>query len=271
MRQAALGLQYAHDAGLVHRDVKPANVLVDRQGVVKLLDLGLARFRYDQSDMLTKLYDDHHVLGTADYVAPEQTRDSHNVDGRADVYGLGGTFYFVLAGRPPFAEGTPAQKLVWHQTREPPPLPTLRAGLPPGVVAVVEKMMAKHPERRYQTPLEVAHALAPWVTGASPPPAEAELPALSPAALVAGLPPPPPASPPPVPPPPAAAPANPFAAPAPAAFPLYTPLPPPSRPRLTVLGVAAVVVLGVALGSAAGWWIKNQQSKPPEGKTSRSR
>ena len=122
IRQAALGLQHAHEtAGLVHRDIKPGNILVDRNGIVKILDMGLARFFHDEEDILTKKYDEN-VLGTADYLAPEQALDSHAVDIRADIYSLGATFYFCLTGRTPFAEGTVAQKLIWHQTRQPKPI-----------------------------------------------------------------------------------------------------------------------------------------------------
>jgi serine/threonine protein kinase len=119
MCQAAFGLQHAHEAaGLVHRDIKPGNILVDRTGAVKVLDMGLARFFHDEEDVLTKKYDEN-VLGTADYLAPEQALDSHAVDIRADIYSLGATFYFCLTGKTPFSEGTVAQKLIWHQTRAP--------------------------------------------------------------------------------------------------------------------------------------------------------
>src|SRR6266436_2683586 len=110
IRQAAIGLQHAHQtSGLVHRDVKPGNVLVDRTGIVKVLDMGLARFFHDEDDVLTKKYDEN-VLGTADYLAPEQALDSHGVDIRADIYSLGATFYFILTGSTPFSEGSVAQK-----------------------------------------------------------------------------------------------------------------------------------------------------------------
>ena len=121
--QAALGLQHAHEAGLVHRDVKPGNILLDRSGTIKILDLGLARFFHDQGDNLTREHDANAILGTADYLAPEQAIDSHLVDNRADVYSLGMTFYYLLAGTAPFAHGTLNQKLIWHQLRQPRPSP----------------------------------------------------------------------------------------------------------------------------------------------------
>ena len=103
--QAAQGLEHASQASLVHRDIKPGNILVDRSGVVKVLDMGLARFFNDEDDILTKKYDEN-VLGTADYLAPEQALDSHGVDIRADIYSLGATFYFMLTAKTPFGEGT---------------------------------------------------------------------------------------------------------------------------------------------------------------------
>ena len=142
---------------MVHRDIKPGNILVDRTGTVKILDMGLARFFHDEEDLLTKKYDEN-VLGTADYLAPEQALDSHGVDIRADIYSLGATFYFCLTGRTPFSEGTVAQKLIWHQTRQPKPIRALQPAVPEAMAAIIEKMMAKDPAHRYQTPLEVAEA-----------------------------------------------------------------------------------------------------------------
>jgi serine/threonine protein kinase len=160
--QSALGLQHAHEAaGLVHRDIKPGNILVDRSGTVKVLDMGLARFFHDEEDVLTKKYDEN-VLGTADYLAPEQALDSHAVDIRADIYSLGATFYFCLTGKAPFSEGTVAQKLIWHQTRQPRPIRSVRPDVPEALVAVIDRMMAKEAGQRYQTPLEVAEALGLW-------------------------------------------------------------------------------------------------------------
>jgi serine/threonine protein kinase len=181
IRQAALGLEHAHRAGLVHRDIKPGNLLLDRGGTLKVLDMGLARFFNDEDDILTRKYEEN-VLGTADYLAPEQALDSHTVDIRADIYSLGATLYFCLTGRTPFGEGTVAQKLIWHQTRQPRPIGTFRQDVPAGLVAVLEKMMAKDADQRYQTPAEVAEALAPWTQGEVAPPPEKEMPRLSPAA-----------------------------------------------------------------------------------------
>jgi serine/threonine protein kinase len=176
IRQAALGLHQAHLGGLVHRDIKPANLLLDRQGVVKILDMGLARFFHDKDDMLTKQQDEKAILGTADYLAPEQAMNSHEVDVRADIYSLGATFYYLLAGRPPFAEGTVAQKLVWHQLRNPTPLKALRADTPSALAAIINRMMAKDTAERYQTPAEVYEALAPWTQTPIPPPPDEEMP-----------------------------------------------------------------------------------------------
>lgn len=180
----AVGLQHAHEMGLVHRDIKPGNILVDRSGVVKILDMGLARFFNDEDDSLTKKYDES-ILGTADYLAPEQALDSHSVDIRADIYSLGATFYFLLTGQPPFPEGTVAQKLLWHQTRHPTPVYTLRPDAPPELIEIINRMMEKDLYRRYQTPAELMAALAQWVLTPIPPPTDRELPQLSPAAMSA--------------------------------------------------------------------------------------
>jgi serine/threonine protein kinase len=179
--QATLGLEHAHAAGLVHRDIKPGNLLIDRGGTVKILDMGLARFFNDEEDILTKKYDEN-VLGTADYLAPEQAVDSHEADTRADIYSLGATFYYMLTGRTPFEEGTIAQKLIWHQTRQPKPVTAYRNDVAPELVTIIQKMMAKQPEDRYQHPRELSQALATWGQRQIAPPPDAEMPRLSPAA-----------------------------------------------------------------------------------------
>src|SRR5204863_5917630 len=140
-----------------------------------------ARFFYDEDDLLTKKYDES-VLGTADYLAPEQALDSHSVDIRGDLYSLGGTFYFCLTGVAPFTEGTVAQKLIWHQTRQPKPIRSLRSDVPEEIAALVEKMMAKDPAQRPANPQAVADALAPWTQTPIPPPHDSEMPQFSPAA-----------------------------------------------------------------------------------------
>jgi serine/threonine protein kinase len=183
VRQAALGLQHAHEAaGLVHRDIKPGNILVDRNGIVKILDMGLARFFHEEEDSITRKYDES-VLGTADYLAPEQAINSHDVDIRADIYSLGATLYFCLTGKTPFNEGSIAQKLIWHQTRQPKSVKLMRPEVPDGIVAVVERSMAKDPNQRFATPLAMADALAPWTETPIPPPPAHEMPQLSRAAM----------------------------------------------------------------------------------------
>lgn len=162
-RQAADGLAHAHKMGLIHRDIKPANLLVDPQGIVKLLDLGLARFADDNQASLTIAHDEN-VLGTADYLAPEQAVNSHRVDTRADIYSLGCTFYFALTGHPPFPDGTLPQRLMKHQTAEPSSIAKERPGTPAELVAICQRMMAKSPDKRYQTSREVAEALANWLS-----------------------------------------------------------------------------------------------------------
>jgi serine/threonine protein kinase len=182
MWQSTQGLDHAFRVGVIHRDIKPGNILVDRAGVAKILDMGLARFYHTDDDMLTKKYDEKSVLGTADYVAPEQTINSHDVDVRADIYSLGATFYFLLAGHPPFPEGTVSQKLIAHQTKQPIPVDRLRPEIPPELSLVIRRMMAKSITERFQTPAQVYDALKPFSRSANTVPPEDEMPVLSPAA-----------------------------------------------------------------------------------------
>jgi serine/threonine-protein kinase len=176
IRQVAFGLQHAHQMGFVHRDIKPANLLLERSGLVKILDLGLVRSEADAASMLTKQLDNKSILGTADYVAPEQAVDSSKVDVRADVYSLGATLYFLLAGRPMFPEGRTAQKLVWQQIKEPVPIGRLRAGVPRDLARVVHRMLQKRPADRFQTVADVFDALAPFDRADVPPPDPALIP-----------------------------------------------------------------------------------------------
>lgn len=216
IRQAALGLQHAFERGMVHRDIKPANLLVARAvasdrrrsngmiprpldlrssgsalprldavqhypwGVIKILDMGLARytdpFTGQASTHLTQVGS---VMGTPEFIAPEQARDSHTSDIRADLYSLGCTLYYLLTGQPPFAHGTMTEKLLQHQLEAPPPLEPIRRQqmlawngpngaakvteatlqVPQQVENVVCRLLAKQPKDRYQTPIELANEL----------------------------------------------------------------------------------------------------------------
>ncbi|MBW3539672.1 MAG: protein kinase [Planctomycetes bacterium] len=160
--QAAAGLEHAHSRGIIHRDVKPENLLIDREGHVKLLDFGLALVKDEaDSEFSLAMIFGHDCLGTADYIPPEQSLDSQAVDARADIYSLGCTLYCLLTAKFPFPEKTGAAKLEAHRTKLPRPLKDRDPRLPDEVVAVVEKMMAKRPEDRYQSAAEVIAALEP--------------------------------------------------------------------------------------------------------------
>ncbi len=178
VRQAALGLQHAVEQALVHRDIKPANLMVvapnlappqsgqriplPPRPLVKILDMGVARL-YQMRDLgedsLTTLTRNGAVIGTPDYIAPEQLEDPHKADIRADLYSLGCTFYFLLSGRVPFPGGTLIQKLDRQRWETPPSVDQLRPEIPAAVASVVRKLMAKHPDDRYRTPGELADAL----------------------------------------------------------------------------------------------------------------
>jgi len=160
--QAAHGLQHAHDVGLIHRDVKPANLLVNSADRVKLLDLGLALFSDDKQASLTIDYNDK-VLGTADYLAPEQALNSHKVDARADLYGLGCTMYFLLTGQPPFPDGTIAQRIAKHQALMPTDVRKLRPQCPGELEGICVKLLQKDPKFRYASAAQTAEVLETWL------------------------------------------------------------------------------------------------------------
>jgi serine/threonine-protein kinase len=162
IRQAAEALGHAHDASIIHRDIKPANLLLDTKGTVKLLDLGLARFCDGKKGSLT-LDHDENVLGTADYLSPEQAINSHEVDTRADIYSLGCTFYYLLTGHPPFNEGTLSQRLLMHQKEAPPSIFVDRPDAPNDLVNICVRMMVKDAKGRYQTCREVSKVLSEWL------------------------------------------------------------------------------------------------------------
>jgi serine/threonine-protein kinase len=189
IRQAALGLQHAHERGVIHRDIKPGNLLVARPtaaglrsgpvrlptrptdtqpigqairsgaGIVKILDMGLARLEGDDQSQLTQA---GAVIGTPDFIAPEQATDASTVDHRADIYSLGCTFYYLLTGSPPYGEGSPAEKLQKHVNEKftPRPVEEIRRGMPPDVARILYRMMAKNRENRYQSAQDVADDIA---------------------------------------------------------------------------------------------------------------
>ncbi|MBM4000510.1 MAG: serine/threonine protein kinase [Planctomycetes bacterium] len=162
VRQAALGIDSAHHAGLIHRDVKPDNLLIRSDGSVKVLDFGLAMMDENDEEFSMAMIMGQDRLGTADYVAPEQSINSYRVDHRVDVYGLGCTLYFALAGRPPFLAATNAEKIRNHREKKPDAIDLLRPDTPPEIAAIVNKMMAKRPERRFSSASEIAARLEPF-------------------------------------------------------------------------------------------------------------
>jgi serine/threonine protein kinase len=187
-RQAALGLQHAFERGMVHRDIKPHNLMLTPEGRVKILDFGLARYASETvwaealadclsappsevpespSGILRRASPDgftsaYKGLGTPDYMAPEEGLDARRADIRADIYSLGCTLYHVLAGQVPFPSGNHCEKLADHLERAAVPLDRVREGVPPGLATVVGRMMAKAPADRFQTPAEVVRALGPF-------------------------------------------------------------------------------------------------------------
>jgi serine/threonine-protein kinase len=182
IKQAAGGLQAAHALGMVHRDIKPSNILLQRRGLqenspglIKISDFGLARLHspelspeepHHAGTILTKA---NTVMGTPDFLSPEQARDLHRADIRSDLYSLGCTFFYLLTGQVPFAGGNAVEKLIRHSTEVPPSLTEFRSDLPAPVAEIVTRLLAKDPDDRYQTPAELAAALEPFaVSGPMP-------------------------------------------------------------------------------------------------------
>lgn len=160
--QAAAGLHHAHEKGFVHRDIKPGNLMVTKNGSIKILDMGLARSVTDSKDNLTAQLGDGEILGTPDYIAPEQLL-GEPADARTDIYSLGATLFALLSGYPPYT-GTTTQKMAQHQLQDPSILlKKLRGKAPPEMGDVIIKMMAKRKIDRYQSAEEVIEALTPWL------------------------------------------------------------------------------------------------------------
>jgi len=163
LRQTADALAHAHAIGVIHRDVKPGNILVNHQGEVKVLDLGLALLDEQVYEGRITHIQENTILGTADYLAPEQALDSHKVDARADIYALGGVLYFCLTGHPPFPEGSISKRLLDHQQSEPTSILADRPDAPEDLVALCKKMMSKNPDHRQQSAKEVVQDFEDWL------------------------------------------------------------------------------------------------------------
>jgi serine/threonine protein kinase len=197
IRQSALGLQHAFERNLIHRDVKPVNLFLtyasppgpvaapsfaarhqlatapaatmQMKPLIKILDWGLASLRNPKGWTDEPMLENggKSIIGTADYLSPEQARNANAVDIRSDIYSLGCSFYYLLTGQPPFPDGTLMQKILQHQAAEPKPIDSFRDDVPAGVTAIINRMMAKQPEDRFQTPASVALSLAPFARRAT--------------------------------------------------------------------------------------------------------
>jgi serine/threonine protein kinase len=163
--EAASALDHAHDQGLVHRDLKPSNIMVTPNDHAKVLDLGLALIQGEASTDRLVVGGQGYVVGTMDYIAPEQAGDATNVDARSDIYALGCTLYFALTGRPPFPGGTAHEKIHRHRTQEPVPVEELRQDLPARFLGLLRCMMAKRPGERFASAAEVKEELENWASG----------------------------------------------------------------------------------------------------------
>jgi serine/threonine protein kinase len=208
IRQAALGLQHAYERNLIHRDIKPVNLFLTHvaqspasskalsmfataapapqppsnvkttlqvRPLIKILDWGLASLRAPKGSAADPAHDlaCRSIVGTADYLSPEQARNANAVEIRGDIYSLGCSLYYLLTGQAPFPDGTLMQKIMKHQQSEPAPISSFRDDVPDDLLAVLQRMLAKNPEDRFQTPAAVAMALTPFTRLAAKPPSMA--------------------------------------------------------------------------------------------------
>jgi len=177
----AAGLEHAHERGLIHRDLKPSNIMVTPEGQAKLLDLGLALL-VDEAlpEDIAIVGGEGYILGTMDYIAPEQTSDATNVGPRSDVYSLGCSIYFAVCGMPPFPGGTAKQKMQWHRSEPAPPPQSINPSVSPAFARIIEQCMAKNPEERPASAERLRALLLPWAgeraaTGISAPHSDREV------------------------------------------------------------------------------------------------
>jgi serine/threonine protein kinase len=160
--EVASALDHAHTQGLIHRDMKPSNIMITPHDHAKVLDLGLALVQGEAPAEREVVGGRGYVVGTMDYIAPEQAEDSAGVDPRTDVYSLGCSLYFALTGQPPFPGGSRTEKIQRHRSEEPAPIPQLNPAVPPAMIGIVRKMMAKNPEQRFASAAEVREKLLAW-------------------------------------------------------------------------------------------------------------
>jgi serine/threonine protein kinase len=163
--EVASALDHAHNQGLVHRDIKPSNILITPHDHAKLLDLGLALWEGERGSDRSVIGGAGYVVGTMDYISPEQARDPTRVDSRSDLYGLGCTLFFTLTGRPPFPAGTSREKIQRHLHDEPPLVTEFNPAVSPAFAAIVRKLMAKKPRERYPSAAVLREELLMWSAG----------------------------------------------------------------------------------------------------------
>lgn len=172
--EIAEALDHAHHQGLIHRDLKPSNIMVTPHDHAKVLDLGLALVQGETRLDREVVGGQGYVVGTMDYLAPEQADDPTRVDARSDLYSLGCTLYYALTGQPPYPGGTKLEKINKHRTAEPEPVPTFNPSVPPAFIGLMRKMMAKRPEHRFASAAEVREELLTWTDGAPAQPLDRE-------------------------------------------------------------------------------------------------
>ena len=159
------GLEHAHSQGLIHRDLKPSNIMVTPNDHAKILDLGLALMEGEVAEDIEVIGGQGYVVGSMDYIPPEQTQDATDVDARADIYSLGCSLYHALAGRPPFPGGNNRLKIKRHRFDEPEPITRINPDVPEEFAGLIRKMMAKKPERRFASAYDVRGELLAWASG----------------------------------------------------------------------------------------------------------